>query len=73
MQKYIVDVALQQSQLKIWLNLPRGKLDDPREMARDVSKVNHWGQGNYEISLKPDSDLNYLMTLIEQSYRKNSS
>lgn len=73
MQKHIVDVALQQSQLKLWLNLPRGKLDDPREMARDVSKVNHWGQGHYEISLKPDSDLNYLMTLIEQSYRKNSS
>lgn len=73
MQKHIVDIALQQSQLKLWLNLPIGRLDDPREMARDVSKVSHWGQGHYEITLKPDSDLNYLMTLIEQSYTKNSS
>ncbi|HCU56888.1 MAG TPA: hypothetical protein DF984_01425 [Anaerolineaceae bacterium] len=72
-EKDFVCAGLQQKQMKLWLNLPKGKLDDPREMARDVSKVGHWGLGDYEITLKPESDLNYLMTLIEQSYTKNSS
>jgi predicted transport protein len=71
-EKQFVNVALQQSQLKIWLNMKLGELDDPRSMARDVSNVGHWGVGDYEISLKPEDDLNYLMTLIEQSYLKNS-
>ena len=70
---HVVDVALQKSQLKVWLNLKKGALDDPRSMARDVSQVNHWGMGDYEISFKPDDDLDYLMTLINQSYKKNSS
>ncbi len=70
--KHIVSVSLQKTQLKIWLNLKKGELDDPREMARDVSEVGHWGLGDYEISIKPDDDLDYLMTLIRQSYKENS-
>lgn len=68
----IINVAFQKSQLKIWINLPIGELNDPKGLAKDVSNVGHWGMGDYEINLKPGDDLNYLMTLIEQSYKKNS-
>ena len=66
-----VDIHLQKSQLKLWFNMNKGDLEDPRELARDVSNVGHWGNGDYEIALKPDDDLDYLMTLIKQSYLKN--
>ena len=69
--KHIVDIALQKSQMKIWINLDLGELDDPRNMAKDVSKVSHWGIGQFEVSLKPGDDLDYLMTLIKQSYKNN--
>ena len=71
-EDHIIDIALQKSQLKVWLNMKKGELDDPRGIARDVSDKGHWGIGDYEISLKPDDDLDYLMTLIKQSYKKNT-
>jgi len=66
-----VDVHVQKSQLKLWFNMNKGELDDPRKMARDVSNIGHWGNGDYEIALKPSDDLDYLITLIKQSYLKN--
>ncbi len=68
----IVDITLQKTQIKLWINLKKGNLKDERKLARDVSNVGHWGFGDYELTLKPESDLNYIMTLIEQSYRINS-
>jgi len=68
-----VDVHLQKSQIKIWINLRKGELEDPKNLARDVSNVGHWGNGDYEIIIKPDSDLDYIMYLIKQSYDKNRS
>ena len=29
-----------------------GKLDDPKNICRDVSKVGHWGAGDYELNVK---------------------
>ena len=66
-----VDVHMQKSQIKLWLNMTKGELDDPRKMARDVSDVGHWGNGQYEIALKVGDDLDYLMTLVKQSYTRN--
>jgi len=66
-----VDVHLHKSQIKLWLNMNKGELDDPRVMARDVSNVGHWGNGDYEIRLKIGHDLDYLITLVKQSYLKN--
>lgn len=67
------DINVKKSKLKMWINLSKGELDDPKNMARDVSKVGHWGNGDYQISLTPTSDLDYLITLIKQSYEKHSS
>lgn len=68
----IVDINIQQKALKIWINLHLGELDDPRAFARDVSKTGHWGNGDYEIQFSNDEQLDYIMGLIKQAYRKNS-
>jgi len=67
------DVNIKISKLKLWINLTKGELDDPKKMARDVSNIGHWGNGDYEVHLKAGTDLDYLMTLIRQAYRKHSS
>jgi len=45
-------------------------LDDPKNVARDVSEIGHWGNGDYEVFVKSTDDLNFLMTLIKQSFAK---
>lgn len=67
-----IDIHLYKNQLKIWLNLTKNTLDDPKKTARDVSKIGHWGNGDYEIKITPKTDLDYTITLIKQSYKKNS-
>jgi len=67
----ITDAHIQKKSLKIWINLRKGELDDPKNLARDVSNVGHWGNGDYELQMKDDEDLEYIVSLIKQSYKKN--
>lgn len=68
-----VDMNLTKKQLWLWFNMKKGELDDPRKISDDCSSRGHWGNGDYEVRIKPGDDLDYLMTLIKQSYKKNST
>jgi len=57
--------------LKIWFNLKRGKLDDPKNICRDVSNVGHWGVGDYELNVKDEKSFEYIFSLIRQTYEHN--
>ena len=63
----IVDITVFKKQLKLFINLPLGKLDDPKLIARDMSKIGHLGNGDYEVSIDSNTDLDYLIYLIKQS------
>ena len=63
-----VDVQFQSRNLKIFINLKIGELDDPKNICRDVSNVGHWGNGDYQLKVEEDSDLDYIMFLVKQSY-----
>ncbi|MGB3618895.1 MAG: DUF5655 domain-containing protein [Catalinimonas sp.] len=65
--KVFADVAVLHGVLKCWINLKRGELDDARGLARDVSSVGHWGSGDYELRLKDDGPLEYVMSLVKQA------
>ena len=67
----VVDVNIQRNQIKMWLNLQKGELDDPKGICRDVSSTGHWGNGDYEIGIRTDEDLEYILSLIKQSIKKN--
>lgn len=67
----IVDVTVQNKALKIFVNLKLGEIDDPRNIARDITEVGHWGNGDYEIVMNNDNDFEYIMSLIKQSWSKN--
>ena len=69
----IVDIIVYNKQLKIYLNLKSNQLQDPNNSFIDVGTKGHWGVGSYECILKSakDININYLMSLIEQSYKKN--
>lgn len=67
----IVDVHIQKSALKIWINVQQGHLDDPKKLSRDVTHIGHWGNGDYEIQMRDDDNFEYILSLIKQSVKIN--
>ena len=66
-----IDIHPQKKAVKIWLNLSKGDLDDPRGITRDVSATGHWVNGDYEIQITNDENIDYIMSFVKQSYKKN--
>ena len=65
------DIVIQSKGLKIYLNLKSGELQDQKNISRDISNVGHWGNGAYEIKLNDLEDIDYILSLLKQSIRKN--
>ena len=70
-ERNFVDILPQKNKIKFWLNLTKGQLKDINSIARDVSSVGHWGNGDYEVSFSKSDELPVLLSLIKQSYEKN--
>lgn len=68
--KVFTDICILKNSLKIWINLKKGKLDDPKHLAEDVSAKGHWGNGDYQIQVDTDEDLEYIMSLIKQTIKQ---
>lgn len=69
-----VDVVFLKDSLKLFFNIPSGKLDDPHNLARDLTKpkqIGHWGNGDYEARVSRKEDIEKIMELIKQSYIYN--
>lgn len=64
--KNLADIHIQQKGLKIWINMHKGDLDDPKMITNDVSRKGHWGNGDYELSVSDTKNLEYIMSLIKQ-------
>ncbi|GEB29898.1 Uncharacterized conserved protein [Enterococcus casseliflavus] len=69
MKRNIVDIEIQKKALKIWINLKYGELNDPENITRNVSETDHWGNGDYEIIMKDNQDIEYIASLIKDSWR----
>lgn len=65
--KIFTDICILKGNLKLWINLKREQLDDPKGIARDVSSVGHWGNGDYEVVIKDTKNLEYIMSLVKQA------
>ena len=63
----ITDIQVQFSALKIFINAKNGTLDDPKGLAKDISSVGHWGNGDYALQVSDDRDLEYIMSLVKQA------
>jgi len=64
--KNISDIVVLKKGLKIFINLKKGQLDDPKGLTKDVSETGHWGNGDYELIVSNTDNLEYVMSLIKQ-------
>ncbi|AMC10223.1 hypothetical protein Lupro_02685 [Lutibacter profundi] len=67
----VIDILPQKKALKMWINMSKGELDDTKGITRDVSTTGHWGNGDYEIQIRDDENLEYILSLVKQSIKKN--
>lgn len=70
--KVIADVEIQKNTLKLYINMPKGTLDDPEIKAKDISNIGHWGVGDYLMYVSDNSDIEYAIKLIKQSYNMHN-
>lgn len=64
------DVLIQRGDLWCWINMKKGELDDPINLCRDITSIGHYGNGDYDLRINENTDLDYVMFLINQSYKK---
>lgn len=65
-----VDVVPQVTCLRLSLNMQFSEIDDPRKICEDVTNLGRWGNGDVQVKLKKEEDLNYIIGLVRQSLDK---
>lgn len=64
------DVIPQVSRLRLSLNMSFQELHDPRGLAKDVTNLGRWGNGDVEVGLSNLEDLRYVMALVRQAFER---
>ena len=68
----ICSMFIQKKKIKLWVNMKKGELNDGQGLMRDVSHIGHHGIGDYETLIDNDNDIEYVISLIKQSYNKQN-
>jgi len=63
----VVDIVAQARQLRLSLNMKFHDLRDPKGIARDMTSIGHYGNGDVEVAIKSVDELPYIVGLIRQS------
>ena len=65
-----VDIEPQKSRLRLSLNMQFHELHDPKGLARDVTSLGRWGNGDVEVGFSKPEELPYVMGLVRQAFEK---
>jgi uncharacterized protein with ParB-like and HNH nuclease domain/predicted transport protein len=65
-----VDVVPQLGRLRLSLNMRYHELHDPKGIAKDITNLGRWGNGDVEVQLSKLEDLPYVIGLVRQSFEK---
>jgi predicted transport protein len=70
-KKNFIYLRTRHSKLDVNLNLKKGELNDPKNIAIDMSKSLRHNPCEYLIPVDTQTDLRYILILIKQAYEKN--
>jgi len=65
-----VDIVPQKRRLRLSLNMQFHELHDPKGVAKDVTSVGRWGNGDVEVGFRKPEELPYVMGLVRQALEK---
>ena len=67
-----VDIGPQKSRLRLSLNLQFDDINDPKGLCKDVTSLGHWGNGDVEVSFSSLNQIDDVMFLVRQAFKKHS-
>jgi len=67
-----VDIVVQKQRLRISLNMKFSEIHDPKGLCKDITGLGRWGNGDVEVFFEHTSEIDDVMELIEQSYKKQA-
>ena len=67
-----VDIVVQKQRLRISLNMKFSEIHDPKGLCKDITGLGRWGNGDVEVFFEHTSEIDDIMELIEQSYKKQA-
>ena len=65
-----VDVVVQNSRLRLAVNMKFADVVDPKGICKDVTDVGRWGNGDVEVALDSLDELDDVMKIIEQALKQ---
>jgi predicted transport protein len=65
-----VDIVPQVRSLRLSLNMPFSELDDPKGLARDITAIGRWRNGDVEVRVATLEEVPYAIGLIRQSLER---
>jgi predicted transport protein len=66
----IICMEIRKQKIVLFIKLEPSKLKNLPKIARDVTKIGHYGTGNLEITIKNKADFDVASKYIEMAYKK---
>lgn len=70
--RVFTDLIIYNKGVGVMLNMKKGTLDDYMNLTEDLSDKGHWGNGDYRVWMYSNEHIDYVMTLIKQSYKNQA-
>lgn len=68
-KRNFVYMNIRSKMIRLWINMSFPLLDDPKHLARDVTNIGHWGNGDCEIDISDTENLEYILSLVKQIFK----
>ena len=63
-----VDIVFQKQRLRISINMKFSEINDPNGICKDITGIGRWGNGNVELFMEHQDELDQIMEIVKQSF-----
>ena len=63
-----VDVVFQRQRLRISINMKFNEISDPNGICKDITGLGRWGNGDVELFMAHQDELDQIMEIVKQSF-----
>lgn len=63
-----VDIVFQKQRLRISINMKFTEVNDPNGMCKDITGLGRWGNGDVELFMEHQDELEQIMEIVKQSF-----
>ena len=63
-----VDIVFQKQRLRISINMKFSEINDPKGICKDITGLGRWGNGDVELFMEHQDELDQIMEIVKQSF-----